>query len=58
VLHLRTTEEMAAAFARAGLAVLASCARARQPDSFDGEHDQGFVLGRKPERVQRAPDAR
>jgi ubiquinone/menaquinone biosynthesis C-methylase UbiE len=58
VLHLRTTEEMDAAFARAGLTVLASCARARQPDSFDGEHDQGFVLGRKPERVQRAPDAR
>jgi ubiquinone/menaquinone biosynthesis C-methylase UbiE len=50
-LHLRTTEEMAGAFAEAGLTVAARCARAMVPDSFDGGHDQGFVLGRKPERL-------
>ena len=58
VLHLRTIEEMATAFAGAGLAVTAQCARARQPDTFDGEHDQGFVLGRRPEQVQPARDSR
>jgi SAM-dependent methyltransferase len=56
-LHLRTAEEMAEAFEAAGLAVVARCARAMVPDSFDGEHDQGFVLGRKPEPAQPARDS-
>lgn len=56
-LHLRTAEDMAEAFAEAGLSVVARCARAMVPDSFDGEHDQGFVLGRKPEPAQLARDS-
>lgn len=44
-LFLRTVDEMSAAFGQAGLTVAARCFRAAQPDSYDGGHDQGFVLG-------------
>jgi hypothetical protein len=57
-LHLRTTEEMAEAFGEAGLSVVARCARAMVPDSFDGGHDQGFVLGHKPGPAQPRRDSR
>lgn len=47
-LHLRTADEMAAAFEVAGLAVVARASRAMEPDTADGEFDQAFVIGRKP----------
>jgi ubiquinone/menaquinone biosynthesis C-methylase UbiE len=47
-LHLRTAEEMAAAFASAGITVVAQASRAMEPDTADGDFDQAFVLGRKP----------
>ncbi|MDV3223479.1 methyltransferase domain-containing protein [Intrasporangium sp.] len=46
-LHLRTADEMAAAFDAAGLAVVAQAARTMEPDTADGDFDQAFVIGRK-----------
>lgn len=47
-LHLRTADEMAAAFEEAGLAVVARVSRVMEPATADGEFDQAFVVGRKP----------
>lgn len=45
--YLWTPDAMAGALLRAGLEPVARCARAVEPDSFDGGHDQGFVLARR-----------
>jgi ubiquinone/menaquinone biosynthesis C-methylase UbiE len=47
-LHLRTADGMAAAFEGVGLVVVAWASRAMVPDTADGDHDQAFVIGRKP----------
>lgn len=47
-LHLGTCDEMAAAFEAAGLSVVGQTSRAAEPGSADGDHDQAFVIGRKP----------
>ncbi|MEX5303727.1 class I SAM-dependent methyltransferase [Kocuria sabuli] len=45
--YLWTVDEMTLALAQVGLDPIAWCTRAAQPDSYDGGHDQGFVLARK-----------
>lgn len=45
--YLWTVHEMALALAHVGLDPITRCTRAAQPDSYDGGHDQGFVLARK-----------
>lgn len=47
-LHVRTCDEMAAAFEAAGLSVLGQSYRAAEPGSANGDDDQAFVIGRKP----------
>lgn len=48
-LHLRTCDEMTAAFTAAGLAVVGQARRAPEPDTPYGADDQAaFVIGRRP----------